>query len=96
MVSSTVRNTGSRSGATVAQLYVAYPAAANQPLRQLRGFQKVAIEAGGEAHVSFELRRRDVSYWDVMAQDWAVASGEYTIYVGTNSRDLGQSVTVSI
>jgi beta-glucosidase len=38
--------------------------------------------------VKFELRRRDISYWDVKAQKWAVAPGTYTIYVGASSRDL--------
>lgn len=38
--------------------------------------------------MKFELRRRDISYWDVKAQKWAVAPGTYQVYVGASSRDL--------
>ncbi|KAF1974576.1 hypothetical protein BU23DRAFT_598264 [Bimuria novae-zelandiae CBS 107.79] len=59
----TLTNTGDRAGAEVAQLYVDYPAEAQQPKRQLRGFKKVGLGKGEEKRVSFELRR-DVSFWD--------------------------------
>ena len=36
----------------------------------------------------FSVRRRDVSYWDVGAQQWAIAAGKYTFSVGASSRDL--------
>lgn len=84
----TVQNTGSVDGADVPQLYIEYPKSAKQPVRQLRGFDNVDIEAGQREDVKFELRRRDISYWDVEAQKWAVAPGTYTVHVGASSRDL--------
>ncbi|KAF2639950.1 glycoside hydrolase [Massarina eburnea CBS 473.64] len=95
-ITTSLSNTGSLSGAEVAQLYVAYPAAADQPPKQLRGFQKVSLDAGASSDVSFDVRRRDLSYWDVAAQDWAIAKGDYTFYVGTSSRDLKGSVKVTV
>ncbi|CAK3794324.1 beta-glucosidase D [Lecanosticta acicola] len=95
-VTSSVKNTGSLAGAEVAQLYVSYPAAAKQPPKQLRGFEKVTLEAGEEKSVTFSVRRRDLSYWDVVAQQWALASGEYTLSVGASSRDLKGSVTLTV
>ncbi|EKG12062.1 Glycoside hydrolase family 3 [Macrophomina phaseolina MS6] len=83
-----IANTGERDGAEAAQLYVKFPAAAGQPLRQLRGFEKVHLAKGAEQKVKFELRRRDLSYWDVEAQNWAVARGTYEFFVGASSRDL--------
>ncbi|EOD47782.1 putative beta-glucosidase d protein [Neofusicoccum parvum UCRNP2] len=84
----TVSNTGARDGAEAAQLYVSFPAAAGQPVRQLRGFEKVHLAQGEQRDVTFQLRRRDLSYWDVEAQNWAVASGKYEFWVGASSRDL--------
>ncbi|USP79383.1 beta-d-glucoside glucohydrolase D [Curvularia clavata] len=89
-------NAGEKAGTEVAQLYVEYPAAAEQPPKQLRGFKKVAIEAGGSTKVTFDVRRRDISYWDVAAQDWAVAKGDYTFHVSSNSRDSKGTVTVTV
>ncbi|KAB2578820.1 putative beta-glucosidase d protein [Lasiodiplodia theobromae] len=91
-----VTNSGDRDGAEVVQLYVGFPDAAGQPLRQLRGFEKVHLAKGETAKVTFELRRRDLSYWDVEAQNWAVASGTYTFWVGASSRDLKSSAEVTI
>ncbi|KAF2771370.1 glycoside hydrolase [Teratosphaeria nubilosa] len=95
-VSTSVKNTGSVDGAEVAQLYVAYPAIAQQPPRQLRGFVKANITTGATEQVSFGVRRRDVSYWDVVAQQWAIANGTYTFSVGSSSRDLRGHATLTL
>ncbi|KAE8146051.1 glycosyl hydrolase family 3 N terminal domain-containing protein [Aspergillus avenaceus] len=84
----TVANAGSVAGAEVPQLYLGYPSAAQQPVRQLRGFQRVEIHEGQRTQVTFPLRRRDLSYWDTQRQEWGVMAGEYQVYVGASSRDL--------
>ncbi|KAI1503492.1 glycoside hydrolase superfamily [Biscogniauxia marginata] len=91
-VSATVTNTGSVAGAEVAQLYVGIP---NGPVKQLRGFSKPVLESGESAAVDFDLTRRDLSTWDVVAQDWLLQKGEYTIYVGSSSRDLPLRTTLN-
>ncbi|KAK7517203.1 putative beta-glucosidase D [Phyllosticta citriasiana] len=95
-ITTTLSNTGSRSGAEVAQLYVSYPAVANQPMRQLRGFGEVPLDKGAKSTVTFEVRRKDVSHWDTVAKEWTLAKGTYTFFVGSRSRDLGGSVAVEI
>lgn len=95
-VTALISNTGSIDGHEVAQLYVSFPAAAAQPVRQLRGFERVLVGAGDDEAVSFALRRRDLSYWDVAAQEWAVAPGTYNFTVGASSRDLRLSATLDI
>lgn len=87
-VSVKIRNTGSVDGAEVPQLYISYPEASEQPVRQLRGFENVDIKKGDNQEVKFDLRRRDISYWDVKAQNWAVAPGEYHVFVAASSRDF--------
>ncbi|OJZ81077.1 glycoside hydrolase family 3 protein [Aspergillus luchuensis CBS 106.47] len=84
-VTAEVQNSGSIDGAEVAQLYVGIP---NGPVRQLRGFDKVLLSAGETAQVSFSLNRRDLSTWNVEAQQWQLQSGTYQVYVGRSSRDL--------
>ncbi|PVH75896.1 glycoside hydrolase family 3 protein [Cadophora sp. DSE1049] len=95
-VSVSVTNNGAVDGNEVSQLYVQYPAAADQPIRQLRGFERTLIASGSSATVTFSVRRRDISSWDVEAQDWAVVSGDYIFSVGGSSRDLRVSQTVTV
>lgn len=85
-----------QDGNEVAQLYVAFPAEADAPIRSLRGFERVLIASGASQTVDFALRRRDLSYWDVAAQDWKIATGDYTFSVGASSRDLRANVTLSL
>ena len=89
-VSATVRNTSSRRGVEVAQLYLGLPspgASVPQPPRQLKGFTKVALGAGESRRVSFALDERSLSYWNEAAKAWSVAPGCYTLEVGRSSRD---------
>ncbi|KAH7070922.1 glycoside hydrolase superfamily [Paraphoma chrysanthemicola] len=93
-----VSNTGSVAGAAVAQLYVGLPssAPAGTPPRQLRGFEKLHLEPGETQTAAFELMRRDLSYWDIISQQWVIPEGEFTIYVGFSSRDLVVHDTVTV
>ena len=97
-VTISLTNSGDLAGASVPQLYVRFPSGtpAGTPPRQLRGFEKVYLEAGESQTVSFELMRRDLSYWDVVSQQWVIPKGEFAIYLGFSSRDLvaQQHITV--
>ncbi|KAI1652485.1 glycoside hydrolase family 3 protein [Daldinia decipiens] len=92
-VSAIVTNSGSVTGAEVAQLYVGIP---NGPVKQLRGFSKSVLEPGESVNVDFELTRRDLSTWDVVAQQWLLQKGDYGIFVGSSSRALPLTGTFSI
>jgi beta-glucosidase len=81
----TVTNTGSLEAAEVAQLYLGIP---NSPPKQLRGFEKMLLCRQESGIAKFNLTRRDISVWDVEAQDWIVQKGRYNIYVGASSRDI--------
>jgi beta-glucosidase len=89
-VTISLTNSGNVAGAGVPQLYVGFPAStpAGTPPKQLRGFEKVYLEAGESQTVGFELMRRDLSYWDIISQQWVIPEGEFTIYLGFSSRDL--------
>jgi beta-glucosidase len=84
----TVKNTGRRAGAEVAQVYVGFPSSAGEPPRQLKGFQRVVLGPGKSAKVTIALDRRAFSYWDPGFRTWLVAPGCYTVSVGDSSRSL--------
>ena len=85
-VSVNVTNTGDVAGHDVVQLYLGVP---NSPERQLRGFERVGILQPGESReVQFSLDRRDMSIWNVVAQQWELQKGSYKVWIGASSRDL--------
>jgi beta-glucosidase len=84
----TVANTGSRTGAEVAQLYLSSPAAAHEPPKQLKGYAKLLLLPGQSKTVTLTLDRRAFSYWNVASGTWRVAPGCYVVRVGDSSRSL--------
>jgi beta-glucosidase len=84
-VTARVTNTGQVAGSDVAQLYLGDPAAAGEPPRQLKGFQKVTLNPGKSATVTFTLDSHDMSYWKTSANKWVVPNGQFHVYVGDSS-----------
>lgn len=80
-----VTNTGNVTAAEVPQLYVTIP---NAPQWQLRGFGKVHLAPGACGDVTFEVTRRDLSIWDVVAQQWKLQAADYPFFIGASSRDV--------
>ncbi|GAA3472343.1 glycoside hydrolase family 3 C-terminal domain-containing protein [Nonomuraea roseola] len=96
-VAARVTNTGGRQGREVAQLYVSAPSATvRRPVRELRGFTKVALEPGESAVVRFALGYRDFSYFDVREGRWAAEPGTASVHVGASSRDLRLHAEVTL
>jgi beta-glucosidase len=95
----TVKNTGHVAGNAVPQLYLSQPSGtvpAGTPVKVLRGFRKVYLEPGEEREISFPLTRRDMSYWDVKADDWRLPKGEYTLSMGFSSRDIKKKSSIRV
>ncbi|KAI1077453.1 glycoside hydrolase family 3 protein [Whalleya microplaca] len=96
-VSVNITNAGSRAGKVVPQLYLGYPQGVSSvdfPVKVLRGFDKLLLEKGETKTVTFNLTRRDLSFWDVNAQNWVmVVEGQYDLIVGQSSRDIQISGT---
>jgi beta-glucosidase len=88
-----VTNTGHRSGADVAQLYLGLPASVGEPARQLEGYQRVSLAAGHSATVSFRLRGLQLS--DFAAGRWQIPAGTFRLYIGDScaARQLVAPVT---
>ena len=81
-----VTNTGKMGGKEAVQLYVGAPKSyVERPVKELKGFEKIYLEAGESKYVEFELCDRSFAYYYVRVNDWRVESGEYTVYVGGSS-----------
>ncbi|MGO8720557.1 MAG: glycoside hydrolase family 3 C-terminal domain-containing protein [Acidobacteriaceae bacterium] len=84
-----VKNTGSRAGAEVAQVYVGDPSATvPRPVRELKGFSRVSLAPGESRHVTVTLNRRSLAYWDTITHNWEVDPGKFVVYVGDSSRNI--------
>ena len=81
-------NTGNLTGAEVPQLYLGFPAAAGEPPRLLKGFQKITLSPGQTQHVTFNLNWEDLANWDATARGWIVTPGSFQVMVGASSRDI--------
>jgi beta-glucosidase len=90
-----VTNTGSRAGDDVAQLYIHDPVASiEQPVRRLRGFERVTLAPGQTKTVTFKLDRGDVGFYDNMGH-FVVEPGQIDVYVGDSSKaTMTKSFTV--
>jgi beta-glucosidase len=84
----TVTNSGSRAGDEVVELYLTFPDVKGAPVRALRGFRRIHLEAGQSQKVQFELKDRDLSMV-TEAGDPIVAEGPYTITIGGGQPDTG-------
>ena len=88
-VSLQVKNTGTRAGAEVVQLYVHDGhSKVDRPLRELKGFARVELKPGEAKTVSFKLDRAALSYWSAEKKDWQAEPGTFEIQVGASSRDI--------
>jgi beta-glucosidase len=89
-----VRNSGSRCGKAVVQLYVGAERA-DRPPWELRDFRAIVLDAGAEEDVRFTLRERAFSEWNSELGGWAILSGAQKVAVGTSSRDLRLKATLA-
>lgn len=81
-----VTNTGARAGEEVVQLYVGYPGAkVDRPVKELKGFARVALNAGETKTVSLELSAPDLAYYDPERGRWQVEETDYLVWVGPSS-----------
>ncbi len=88
-VTVSVRNTGKRAGKEVVELYVApRKAKVVRPVKELKAFQKVELQAGEEKVVSFELTDDMFRYFDTAAHQWQPAKGNYAIQIGASAADI--------
>ena len=92
-----VTNTGARDGKEVVQLYVgdeeSYLA---RPVKELKGFKKVALAPGQSQKVTFEVTKDMLKFYDPEKKDWVFEAGDFTFHVGAASDDIRSTAKLLI
>ena len=88
-VSVKVTNSGSVEGEEVVQLYLksVLPHQEGRPIKSLKGFKRIRLQAGESKEVSFELSNDELSFWDIENDAYTVFKGDYELLVGKSSAD---------
>jgi beta-glucosidase len=93
-VSFTVRNTGKRAGAEVAQVYVAGDGW--EAPKRLGGFRKVMLAPGASQRVTLSIDPRLLATWDVPSHSWKIRAGTYQVTLGASARETSATVQVKV
>jgi beta-glucosidase len=88
-VSLQLRNSGSRSGAEVVELYVHDGhASVDRPIQELKGFQRVELAREETKTVHFTIDRSALAFYSTAKKDWVTEPGQFDVLVGSSSRDI--------
>jgi beta-glucosidase len=92
VVNFTVKNTGARAGAEIAEAFVELPQAAREPFRRLVAWDKVQLAPGEAKTFSLTLDPHYLSIFNADRDEWELVPGNYTVLVGGSSRDTPLSM----
>jgi len=97
VVSFDLTNTGKRSGEEVVQLYVKHlDSKVARPIKELKGFKRIAVKAGETQRVAVELSADQVAYWSVDAHRFVVEPGRIEVMLGSSSVDVKLRRTIEV
>lgn len=89
MITCKLQNTGTVEGAEVVQLYMAKPGhKVSQPVKELKGFEKIQLKSGETRTVTFEISRPDLFIYSQKLHQFVFEKGEYNFMLGTSSRHI--------
>lgn len=92
-----VSNLGTVAGKEVVQLYIRdVKSSVPRPVRELKGFQKIDLAPGQTRHVTFEISRDALSFYDEARQEWVVEPGNFEVQIGASSRDIRAKATIAV
>lgn len=93
----TVKNTGTREGQEVVQLYISdKKSSLPRPVKELKGFSKVKLAAGEEKVVTFTISKDALSFFDDAKHQWVAEPGRFEALVGASSADIKSSVAFDL
>jgi len=92
-----VKNTGTRAGDEVVQLYVTHlNSAVARPIKELRGFARITLRPNETRTVRLPLKGTDLTYWDADKRSFVVEPGRVSIMLGASSADARLEKTVEV
>lgn len=97
MIQVAVKNTGSRAGDEVVQLYVQYPQSkVVRPVKELKGFSRVSLKPGETKIISVPIKAESLAWWNEKTGRWEVETGPVAILAGGSSTDIRLQKTMHI
>ena len=96
-LSFSLKNTGTRKGAEVVQVYASFPGSSvsHRPTRKLVGFERVELEPGETKTVTIPVREQELAYYDEATHTWQVEGGTVKLSIGSSSDDERLSTTIT-
>lgn len=92
-----IKNTGTRFGAEVVQLYASDPVSSVlRPQKELKAFQKVFLKPGETKIVDLYVKVRDLAFYDETKKSWKVEAGEFVLQLGNSSRSITKTAKISV
>jgi len=96
-ITADIRNTGTREGDEVVQLYVSYPhSSVSRPIEELKGFDRIHLRAGETKAVTLHLPAQSLAYWNETAHAFIVEPGTIELRVGAASDDTKLRKTITV
>lgn len=96
-VTFSLENSGVCKGKETVQLYVRQRhSPVVRPQKELKGFEKIALEKGEKRRVTFRLGREAFAVWSTVHGGWHIFGGEFEILVGASSRDIRLTARVTL
>jgi beta-glucosidase len=88
-ISVNVKNTGSRLGEEVVQLYISdLKSSVPRPVKELKGFEKISLQPGQQKTVTFTVDKTALSFFDAAKHDWVAEPGKFEALIGASSADI--------
>ncbi len=92
-----VTNTGDKDGKEIVQAYVrADKSGVMRPAKELKGFTKVSVNAGKTVSSTITFDIKDLAYFNESTMSWVVEPGDYTILIGSSSRDIREEIAIVV
>ena len=92
-----VKNTGSRDGAEIVQLYISdLKSSLPRPIKELKAFKKINLKKGEEQTVEFTVDKEALSFFDDAKHQWVAESGDFEALIGASSSDIKSKVKFTL
>ena len=92
-----VKNTGKLAGKEVVELYASEDKpVVDRPLKELKGFTKVSVKAGGTKEALIRIKKQELAYYDEKKGDFVLNSGTYTLHIGPSSDNIVLTAKITL
>jgi beta-glucosidase len=92
-----IKNTGTRYGAEVVQLYVSDPVCSVlRAEKELKGFKKIFLKPGETKTVEMQVKIADLAFYDEAKKGWNTEAGEFILQLGNSSRNISKTVKILV